>query len=158
MIPFQLYLSNHNFMKMKIVLFVFALFLANNSYGQDIPVKFKIDNLRNSKGSIIVSIYKNAKSFDEGIPASHKYIPKNENMNEGIFEAKISLPPGVYGLVFTDDEDNNGKMTNRVIGLPKEGFGFSNFYLSGLKKPKFSNFSFMLKKDMETMQLRLRYM
>ncbi len=79
-------------------------------------------------------------------------------MNKNIFKANFSLPPGVYGLVFVDDENNDGKMTNRKIGIPKEGFGFSNFYLKVLKKPKFSDFSFSLKENFETMQIRLRYM
>jgi len=109
-------------------------------------------------GSIIVSVYKDKKSFGEGIPSSHKIIPKKENMNNGILKAHFSLPAGIYGLVFTDDENSDGRMTNRLIGIPKEGFGFSNFYLSGFKKPKFSDFSFILTENFETMQIRLRYM
>lgn len=143
---------------MKIILFVLIFLLGNITYSQDIPVIFEIDNLRNSDGSIIVSVYKDTKSFEDGIPALHKVIPKKENMNNGTFKAQFSLPSGVYGLVFTDDENNDGKMTNRLIGIPKEGFGFSNFYLSGFKKPKFSDFSFILTENLETIQVRLRYM
>ena len=143
---------------MRSILFALFLFLINNSFGQDVPVKFEINNLKNSDGSILVSIYKSKKSFDDGIPSSHKFIPKKGKMDKGVFKSQFSLPPGVYGLVFVDDENNDGKMTNRKIGIAKEGFGFSNFYLKGLKKPKFSDFSFTLKENFETMQIRLRYM
>ena len=143
---------------MRTILFALFFLLVNNTFCQDVPIKFEISNLKNSNGSIIVSVYKNKKSFDDGIPSSHKVIPKKEKMNKGTFKAQFSLPPGVYGLVFIDDENNDGKMTNRIIGIPKEGYGFSNFYLSGFKKPKFSDFSFTLKEDFETMQIRLRYM
>lgn len=143
---------------MRTILYALFFLLVNNTFCQDVPIKFEINNLKNSDGSIIVSIYKDKKSFDDGIPFSHKVIPKKEKMNKGIFKAQFSLPPGVYGLVFVDDENNDGKMTNRIIGIPKEGYGFSNFYLSGLKKPKFSDFSFTLKENFETMQIRLRYM
>ncbi|MBT3385143.1 MAG: DUF2141 domain-containing protein [Prolixibacteraceae bacterium] len=143
---------------MRTILFALFLLLGNNTFCQDIPINFEINNLRNSDGSIIVSVYKDKKSFGEGIPSSHKIIPKKENMNNGILKAHFSLPAGIYGLVFTDDENSDGRMTNRLIGIPKEGFGFSNFYLSGFKKPKFSDFSFILTENFETMQIRLRYM
>lgn len=143
---------------MKTVLIALILLLGNNAFSQDIPVKFKIKNLRNSDGSIIVSVYKDAESFDEGTPWIHKTILKKENMDSGTFKGQFLLPPGEYGLVFVDDENNDGKMSNNLIGIPKEGFGFSNFYLSGFKKPKFPEFSFKLTENMETIQIRLRYL
>lgn len=143
---------------MRTILFALFLLLVNNTFCQEVPLKFEITNLKSSDGSILISIYNDKKSFDDGIPSSHKVIPKKTKMTKGNFMAQFSIPPGVYGLVFVDDEDNNGKMTNRLIGIPKEGYGFSNFYLSGFKKPKFSDFSFTLKENFETMKVRLRYM
>ena len=143
---------------MKTILIALILLYSTNAFGQDIPVKLEIYNLKNSDGNILVSVYKDAKSFDDGVPWKNKTIPKEGNMNNGIFEAQFILPPGVYGLVFVDDEDSDGEMTNRLIGIPKEGFGFSNYYLSGFKKPKFSDFSFNLTENTETMRIRLRYL
>ncbi len=143
---------------MKTILIALILLYSTNAFGQDIPVKLQINNLKNTDGNILVSVYKDAKSFDDGIPWKNKTIPKKGNINKGVFETQFLLPPGVYGLVFVDDEDSDGKMTNRLIGIPKEGFGFSNFYLSGFKKPKFSDFSFHLTEKMGTIKVRLRYM
>ena len=143
---------------MKTILVAFILLFANTAFSQDIPVKFEINNLRNSEGSIIVSVYKDAKSFDDGTPEFRQTISKNENIENGIFRAQIFLPPEVYGLVFLDDENGDGAMNNNLIGIPKEGFGFSNFYLSGFKKPKFSDFSFTHSENSETLKVRLRYL
>lgn len=143
---------------MKTLLIAFVLFLANHAISQEVPFKFEIKNLRNSDGSIIVSVYKDAKSFDDGFPEFHQTLSKKENIENGTFRAQISLRPGVYGLVFLDDENGDGAMNNNLLGIPKEGFGFSNFYLSGFKKPKFTEFSFKLTENMETMQVRLRYL
>ena len=44
---------------MKIILFALTFLLGNNTFSQDIPIKFEIDNLRNSDGSVIVSVWKN---------------------------------------------------------------------------------------------------
>ncbi|HKL33302.1 MAG TPA: DUF2141 domain-containing protein [Tangfeifania sp.] len=143
---------------MRKLLFVLIVLLGKSGFSQEIPVKFEIDNLRNDNGNVIVSVYKDAKSFDEGIPEFRKTINKKENMENGSFKAQVLLPPGVYGLVFLDDENNDGAMNNSFIGVPKEGFGFSNFYLPGFKKPKFSDFSFTLTENTETMQVKLRYL
>jgi uncharacterized protein (DUF2141 family) len=42
--------------------------------------------------------------------------------------------------------------------LPKEGFAFSDFYLSGLKRPKFEDFDFVLKQEQKTVEMKLRYL
>ena len=93
-----------------------------------------------------------------GLPLFRKTISKKENIKNGTFEGQLSLPEGVYGLVFLDDENGDGEMTNNLLGLPKEGFGFSNFFLSGFKKPKFSEFSFTHTENSEIIEVRLRYL
>lgn len=143
---------------MKILLFALILLSGNHAFSQDVSFKFEINNLRKPEGSIIISVYKDSESFDDGKPWMHKTISKKENIKNGTFKAQLLLPPGEYGLVFVDDENNDGEMTNNFIGIPKEGFGFSNFYLSGFKKPKFSDFSFSLDDDTEPVQIRLRYL
>jgi len=143
---------------MKTLLTAFVLFLTNHAISQEVPFKFEINNLRNTDGSIIVSVYKDFKSFDDGLPEFRQTFSKKENIKDGTFQAQFLLPPGVYGLVFLDDENNDEAMNNNLIGVPKEGFGFSNFYLSGFKKPKFSDFSFKHSEDTDTMEIRLRYL
>ncbi len=141
----------------KLVVVLIILFV-KSVHGQEVPVKFEIDNLRNADGSIIVSVYKDSESFDDGIPDFRQTFSKTENMKDGTFQAQILLLPGIYGLVFLDDENDDGEMTNNLLGLPKEGFGFSNYYLSGFKKPKFSDFSFELTEDGKSMKIKLRYL
>jgi uncharacterized protein (DUF2141 family) len=43
------------------------------------------------------------------------------------------LPPGKYAMVCYHDENNNGKFDENMLGMPKEGYCFSNNI-----KPKFS--------------------
>jgi uncharacterized protein (DUF2141 family) len=45
-----------------------------------------------------------------------------------------------------DDENSTGKMEYNMFGIPREGFGFSNYYHKGLLKPHFDAFSFSVKK------------
>jgi len=37
-----------------------------------------------------------------------------------------NLAPGSYAVMATHDENGNGKMDSNVLGMPQEGYGFSN--------------------------------
>lgn len=143
---------------MRTLLILLILPLSHNIYNRKIPLNIEIDNLRNSEGSVIITVFKDQKGFDDDIPVMRKAIPKKGNMKNGIFKTKISLPQGIYGLALFDDENDDGEMNYNLVGMPKEGYGFSNFYHTGLKKPKFSDFSFKLSANTGIMKIRLRYM
>ena len=36
------------------------------------------------------------------------------------------LPPGQYAVMITHDENGNGKLDTNLMGMPLEGYGFSN--------------------------------
>ena len=36
------------------------------------------------------------------------------------------LKPGAYAVMITHDENGNGKLDTNVVGMPLEGYGFSN--------------------------------
>jgi uncharacterized protein (DUF2141 family) len=71
----------------------------------------------------------------------------------------FSLGPGVYGFALLDDESNNGHMDYNFIGLHDEGFGFSNFYLTGLNRPKFDLFKLTVHPDQgQKVLMKIRYL
>lgn len=37
-----------------------------------------------------------------------------------------NLKPGEYAVMITHDENNNGRLDTNVMGMPLEGYGFSN--------------------------------
>ncbi|WP_232279356.1 DUF2141 domain-containing protein [Psychromonas ingrahamii] len=50
--------------------------------------------------------------------------------------------PGKYAMAVIHDENTNGKLDTNLIGVPKEGFGFSNNAKALLSAPSFSAPSF----------------
>ena len=72
---------------------------------------------------------------------------------------QFSLEPGIYGLSVMDDENSNGKMEYNFLGMPREGFGFSDYYHKGFTRPKFDSFKFSIDKDQtKKITIRIRYM
>jgi uncharacterized protein (DUF2141 family) len=50
-------------------------------------------------------------------------------------------------------------MEYNFLGIPKEGFGFSDYYHKGIKKPKFDSYKFSINKDQtKRITIRIRYM
>lgn len=119
-------------------------------------ITIKITDIRNKSGHIVVQLYKDQESFTKEIPWKSTRISK-ENLNGRTIIHKISgFKPGVYGLALHDDENRNNKMDYGWV-LPKEGFGFSDYFHTAFSKPKFDNFKFNLRSD-KTVTIRVRYM
>ncbi len=54
----------------------------------------------------------------------------------------LEVPAGTYALVVLHDENMNARADYNWIGLPKEGYGFSNDARGTLGAPSFSQASF----------------
>jgi len=133
----------HN--KYKGIYFLLLLFVGSLTIkAQNIEVV--ITGIRSTQGQIIIGIFKDDKSFREEKPFMSKNFKKSEISNREM-TVKFSLDPGTYGFSLLDDENNDEKMNYSFIGIPKEGFGFSDYYHTGLKRPKFDVFKFVLNKN-----------
>jgi len=54
----------------------------------------------------------------------------------------LDIPPGTYALAVIHDEDMNGMLDTNWLGVPTEGFGFSNDAKGTVGAPSFSAASF----------------
>lgn len=52
------------------------------------------------------------------------------------------IPPGTYAIAVIHDENMNGKLDSSWLGIPKEGYGFSNNAKGVVGAPLFSAASF----------------
>lgn len=116
---------------------VFMFFFQLSSQTLEVCVK----NIRNTKGQLCVALFTNDSNFVAEIPFwENKYC--KSVVKDKMSRFVVPVLPGVYGVSVLDDENNDGKMNYNIIGLPTEGFGFSNYIHKGIRKPKFKKFSF----------------
>lgn len=106
-------------------------------------LEIEVTNIRNTKGHIILSFYKDQISFEEESNPFLKKVYSKSKVINGSLNIKIDLPEGRYGIVILDDENSDGEMKYNMIGMPKEGYGFSNFCHKRMSKPKLSDFDFI---------------
>ena len=123
-----------------------------------IAISVTIKDIKTSNGQILMGIYKDDVSFDKEI-AYKKVQAFKTKISNGTLVVEVKLEPGKYGISLMDDENFNGKMDYNFIGIPKEGFGFSNYYHTGLTKPKLKSFLFEVIENKNTkVEVKMKYM
>jgi uncharacterized protein (DUF2141 family) len=120
-------------------------------------LKINITGLRNNSGVVRMGFYINNESFDKEEPLFVKTEPKASTANGVLSITYTGLKPGTYGVALLDDENNNDKVDYGWF-LPKEGFGFTNYYHTGITKPNFSKFMFTLGNGLKVVEIKVRYL
>jgi uncharacterized protein (DUF2141 family) len=120
-------------------------------------VEVTVTGIRSEKGQIAVGVFLDDKSFQAEKAFLEYQFPKRE-LSGGVMTFRISLKPGVYGLSLLDDEDSDRQMKYGMLGIPREGFGFSDYYHTGFTKPSFDAFSFTVEASQaKKISVRMRY-
>lgn len=86
-----------------------------------------------------VALFDNMVDFPNGRSIFSRNVPAQSGSMTVVLEG---LPSGTYALALHHDENNNGKMDVGLIGMPQEGYGFSNDAPVFLGAPPFSDAAF----------------
>jgi uncharacterized protein (DUF2141 family) len=143
-----------------IILFVAAAFEVGAVEAQSVAtgdITVVITNLRNSAGTVLISLYDKAEGFprDRGAIIRSDAIPAEPSGRVATVFA--DLPHGDYAIAVLHDEDDSLGMTFGKLRLPKEGYCFSNNVKVRFRAPKFKKAKFALEGDSVTQTLRMRY-
>jgi uncharacterized protein (DUF2141 family) len=117
----------------------------------------KITGIKSAKGQIVLNIFKDSETYGKEQPYKKLLFAKKGLVN-GTLSLDLTLEPGTYGITLLDDENENGEMDKNIIKMPKEGFGFSNFFLEKNKRPVFDDFKTEIKGDNNNVAIRVKYM
>lgn len=137
-------------------LFIPIIFLTASLCSIAQTVTLDIKNIRSQKGQLQISVFENQSQFDDEKPFKSIYFDKS-GISSGNKRVVINLPPGTYGLSILDDEDNSKDMTYRLGIYPREGVGFTGYKLSGMSKPKFSDFDFTINQGDKVLVVDMKY-
>jgi len=100
-----------------------------------------VDNVRNDKGFVRLSVYASADEWPDKSTKNHDQV---KPAKAGPVAFKFNLPSGVYAVNAFHDENGNGKFDTNILGMPKEGYGFSNDVRPTYKAPSFESCAFRL--------------
>jgi uncharacterized protein (DUF2141 family) len=119
-----------------------------------IKLQVEATALRNGAGEVAFTVYgSDASKF---LARGGKLLRVRTPATSPVTNACFWLPPGRYALALYHDENADHDF-NRVLFLPKEGFGFSNDASTTAGLPRFKDVVFTLPAEGATVKIRMRY-
>lgn len=115
-------------------LLVSALAIAGNAKAGDLTIQ--LDGVQNTNGNLMIAVYQGAEGF---LKQDHAIAATILNAARGGRAITLrGLPAGDYAAAIFHDADGDGKMNTNLIGIPTEGFGFSNNASGTMGPPDFA--------------------
>jgi len=104
-----------------------SVFFTVHLYSQEVSAVIEISGVTIKGGSVYVAVYSNEKDYDaDNSCASFILDPTGTTLSQS-----LTLPAGEYLVAVFQDTNNNGKLDENFLGMPKEPIGFTN-YSSGI--------------------------
>jgi uncharacterized protein (DUF2141 family) len=122
-------------------LLAFTLLPSENKLIETSTLTVEVTGLSPATGNVILSLYNKAEGFPQSAEATF------HTASMPVKGGKVSIPliktpNGTYAIAFFHDANGNGKMDYNFVGLPKEGYGFSNDAMGSFGPPSFKAASF----------------
>lgn len=123
---------------------------------EGVTVEITVTNLRNAKGTVWACMTDDPEAFPdcEDDPASFRASAPAQD--GGSFQF-AHVRPGTYAISLLHDENGNGKI-DRVLVVPREGFGFSRDAAVRMGPPGFSAAAFDVGALPVHQVIRMRYL
>ena len=139
-------------MKISISLFsIAAILIAGVAQAGDIIVH--VNTVPTSKGTLIATLSNSDDAWNfKAPPLQEKRIPAVKGQMELKFE---NVAPGVYAVFIHHDANGNGKFDTNVIGIPTEGYGYSN-NANPMRRARFDEARFEMKAENLSLEIVLR--
>lgn len=120
-------------------------------------IRITVSNLHNEKGHVLVSLYKDGTGYPDDATKAFRKI-KLDISGKKATVMFTGLPAGNYAVSILHDENDDQKMNKNNLGIPKEGYGFSNNVVGAFGPPSWSRASFAHKPGVLTQkEIRARY-
>ena len=147
-------------MKSSIIILTSLIFLLQdtNVIGQaELSIEFY--DIRSTEGQILMSVFNEPSQFPRKALPEFKdiRIPKDKVKENTLSYNLKNLKPGKYAIAILDDENSSGDMEFTKLGIPKEGYGFSNDAKPLLSAPPYKKCLFEVKEGKNKIRIKVRY-
>jgi uncharacterized protein (DUF2141 family) len=123
---------------------------------QDGQVEIRIENLRNTRGTIRLCLTRNPAHFpacNEDPAAVKRSVPAAQAAAIRIG----GVAPGIWALSVIHDENDNARL-DRFMAMPREGFGFSRNPAIRMGPPRFEEVRFQVGGAVVAQVIRMKYL
>lgn len=120
-------------------------------------IHVNILDIRNSTGKVACALFESPDGFPTEFVKSATNITMLEIRDTQARCHFLDIPPGTYALAVIHDENLDGKLATNWLGIPREGYGFSNDVTASMSAPSFDAASFEYDGQNLDMTISLNY-
>jgi len=129
-----------------VIILLQSLWATINAQNENQMIQVNITNIKVSKGTIIIGLYKSEEGF---LNKAHK-ATKIKATKEGGQVVFNDIEPGMYAISLYHDKDDNNEL-NSFLGIPIEPYGVSNNAKGQFGPPQWEKAKFLVS-DKKTIQ------
>ncbi len=129
-------------MKRLLLLACTIVFFATQMQAQNGKLIVSFENLKSNDGTVMVALFEGKENFSKH-EATQKVALSIEN-NSAVWSLE-SLPEGKYIIIAYHDENENQKIDLGPMGIPVEGYAFSNNTVTEMGPPNPDDMLFEVK-------------
>ncbi|MEM7491044.1 MAG: DUF2141 domain-containing protein [Pseudomonadota bacterium] len=124
--------------------------------GDGTQLEVSVQNVRSSSGTVTITVYGDERS--EFLARGAKLVRDRVPAVAGVTRGCLPVPgPGVYAIAIYHDEDGDRDFDRNAMGLPKEGYGFSNDAPTRMSLPSFGDVVFRAGAGTTPLTITMRY-
>ena len=124
-------------LKFSALFIVLSIFIMSFTTSEKLTLTIEINDFRNNKGNVLLA-------FMDGNEKTILNVIQEVVDNKCIIKIP-DLSPGKYAFKYLHDENKNEEMDFSWVGIPQEGYGFSNNAKAKLGPPDFEKIIIELK-------------
>lgn len=143
-------------MKAKNILVLGIFLLMEALYSQaanSTKLTIRVQGIKNKKGSINIALYKSDADFKQ---EKFSYVNRISADSDGVIVFN-RIDYGNYGVAVYHDENENFKLDRNFVGMPAEGYGFSNNVKGQFGPPGFKDTSVSMNQAETNLSIQLIY-
>jgi uncharacterized protein (DUF2141 family) len=119
-------------------------------------IEITITGFPNTNGHVRVALYNSSSSFNKPEQAFKEL--DTEVTGTSVIIKMDSIPPGEYAFGVFHDANNNQSLDQNLLGIPTEGFAFSNNAMGTFGPPSYNQCKFTLaEKSFVNQSVSLRF-
>lgn len=136
------------------ILILYLSFLTSFFGNVNPQLTIHVQNIKSLKGEIIIGVFNTDKDFLKDGVAIKNYTITVDKATETIVIK--DLPKGEYAVSLYHDENSDKECNRNFLGIPKEGYGFSNNVKPKFSAPSYEDCKFTLAEN-KVLDIALRH-
>jgi uncharacterized protein (DUF2141 family) len=142
-------------MMYRFTLLIVFLALFSPFTSQAVDLQINVVGLRSIQGEIHFGLFNRPEAFPKGESLAGTKVKVTSGSVTVVF---TDLQPGTYAVSLYHDENSNGRFDKNFLGLPQEGYGFSNDARPTLLgPPSFTQASFTVDGNQKVITITVQY-